>query len=398
MEHTLKEAVHWMRENQASASRRLERWCNQNSWSYDTPRLRLMAETLCNDFAGIGIEFHQLELPPLKLLGDEEQWVEQATGPALLWHHNAGAAKRLLLMIHYDTVYPHDSQPSKCRREGSKLIGPGTVDAKGGIAVIAMAVEAMLKYDLAGDTGVSILLNPDEEIGSTASRELMIEYARQFDAALVFEPPLPNGALVASRLGSGNFAFVCRGKSAHAGRNPDEGRNAIVHLSKLIPHLVELHKPDEGVLLNVGRIAGGGPLNRVPDHAVLKLNTRVVDHETMQQVEDALNDIAKRFTRDEYRITLNGMFSSPPKKLSEEMKSLQRQVEVAGALAERDIRWQNTGGACDGSKLAAFGLPNIDTMGLSGANLHSPDEFCDLEELVPAAHTVLAFIHAFDGC
>ena len=394
MKDKLARAAKWMDENQPAAAQRLQQWCDQNSWSMDEPRLQSMADRLCVDFAKFDVELNQISLPALRTLGDEEQWVEQDTGPALIWHHNPTAAKRLLLMIHYDTVYPDGTQPAKCIQDGSKLIGPGTADAKGGIAVIAMAVEAMLKFDLVGDAGVSILLNPDEEVGSTASRELMSRIAPKFNNALLFEPALPSGSLVRARKGSGNFSFVARGRSAHAGRNPQDGRNAIVHLSKIIPELTKLHDPDSGVLLNVGRIAGGGPLNRVPDHAVLQLNTRVVNHDTMKQVESALSNLAQQFTRDDYRVTLTGMFSSPPKPMSDEIAKLQPLVESAGKIAGRKITWEDTGGACDGCKLAAFGLPNIDTLGISGGNLHSPNEFCELDSLVPAAHTVAAFIAA----
>ena len=391
----LSEAATWMIRQSETHIDRLRSWCNQNSWSLDTPRLQSMADRLCEDFSLAGVEFEQIDLPALKLLGDEESWIEQPTGPALVWHHNKSASRRLLLMIHYDTVYPFGSEPSKCQIDAGNMIGPGTADAKGGIAVIALAVEAMLKFELADDAGVSILLNPDEEVGSTASREMMRQMASEFDAALLFEPTLPSGSLVAARKGSGNFSLVARGRSAHAGRNPDEGRNAIVHLSRMIEPLTALHDPDGGVLLNVGRIAGGGPLNRVPDHAVLQLNTRVVDQGLLERVEKTLADLAGEFTRDDYRVTLNGMFSSPPKPVTDEIVALQQLVESAGKKAGREITWQDTGGACDGCKLAAFGLPNIDTMGISGGNLHSPTEFCRIDTLVPAAHTVAAFIDSF---
>ena len=395
MSDNLDKAAQWMTDNQSDAAKRLQRWCDQNSWSMDAQRLRDMADRLCEDFACFGVDFHQANLPALKTLGDEEAWAEQETGPALIWHHNAQAQRRVLLMIHYDTVYPMGSEPAKCTAKGSKLIGPGTADAKGGIAVIAMAVEAILKFDLASDVGVSIFLNPDEEVGSTASRELMSRIAPKFDAGLLFEPSLPSGALVRARKGSGNFSFVARGRSAHAGRNPEAGRNAIVHLSKMVSPLTALHNPRAGVLLNIGRIAGGGPLNRVPDHAVMQLNVRVTDQEKMKFVESSLAAFADQFTHEDYRVTLTGMFTSPPKPMSDEIASLQPLVEAAGKTAGRTIAWEDTGGACDGCKLAAFGLPNIDTLGISGGNLHSPEEFCDLESLVPAAHTVAAFINAF---
>ena len=386
----------WMEQSSAAAIDRLIRWCDQNSWSLDEDNLRIMASMLQDDFAQFGIEFQSLELPKLRLLGDEEEWDRQSTGPALLWHHNATAARRLLLMIHYDTVYPRDAIPAQCQRLAeNRLLGPGTADAKGGIAVIAMAVEAVLKFGLASDLGLSILLNPDEEIGSTATMSVMQELAPQFDAALLFEPTLPNESLVAARKGSGNFAYVVRGKSAHAGRNPDAGRNAVVHLAKLVTEVAKLHDSTHGILLNVGRIGGGGPLNRVPDHAVAQFNVRAANPSLVERIKTDLSEIAERFSDGDYRVTLQGEFHCPPKLVDQASQQLQQVVAAAGSTAGRSIVWQDTGGACDGSKLAAMGLTNVDTLGVNGGALHSPKEFCDLDSLVPAAHTVAAIIENF---
>lgn len=391
----LDQVSQWLASQRETQLARLRAWCDQNSWSLDQLNLDGMADRLVADFAAIGVDFQQVPLPPMHLLGDTEEGLHQPTGPALLWHHRPEARRRVLLMIHYDTVYPPGSAPETCSLNGTHLIGPGTADAKGGIQVIAMAVEAVLKFDLAPEVGVSVLLNPDEEVGSPASASLMSEIAREFDAALVFEPTLPDGSMVRSRKGSGNFALIARGRAAHAGRHPEQGRNAIVHLAQLVPELVALHNPDRGLLLNVGRIAGGGPLNQVPDHAVVYVNLRVADEVTMRRAEAALADLVARYTHGDYEVTLRGRFQSPPKPADEPFCHLSDQLTTAAEAIGRRLRWQHTGGASDGSKLAALGLPNVDTMGVSGGHLHHRDEFCDLESLHPAAMTVVSFLTRF---
>ncbi len=392
MSDKIQAAIEWMHTQEASATERLERWCNQNSWSMDVAKLQAMADTLCDDFRSFGVVFDPVPLGPMKLLDDSGQWYAPATGPALLWHHRPDAKTRVLLMIHYDTVYPSDREATRCVHQAERLVGPGTADAKGGIAVIALAIEAGLRFGLLPDLGVSILLNPDEEIGSTASEPLMRQLAPQFDAALVFEPTLPDGSLVAARKGSGGFAMVVRGRSAHAGRNPEQGRNAIVHLAKLVAKLSELNNPNEGVLLNVGKIAGGGPLNRVPHAASVHFNVRVTDPIAMQNVETKLQSLRQQFDGDGYQVELNGMLHSPPKCSNQALVAIQAQVVAAAQSVGRSIRWQDTGGACDGCKLAAMNLSNIDTMGVTGDNLHSSEEYCLPATLVPAAATVLAFL------
>lgn len=376
----------------------------------DRQNLVRMSDTLVRDFASFGVGFEKVDLPDLRLLGDSEDWDCAPTGPALIWHHNAGVPKdkRVLLLIHYDTVYPPGTEPSKCQvvRDASsmqdrlidsqqdrlvgfqqdRLVGPGVADAKGGIAVIALATQALLKFGLLDNIGLSILLNPDEEIGSTASASMMKALSAEFASAFVFEPSLPDGSLVANRKGSGNFSLIVRGKSAHAGRNPEMGRNAIVRLAQVIDRLQQLHDPDCGITINVGQIGGGGPLNRVPDHATAKLNARVVDRDAQSKVESELQRIKEEFSGDGYVVKTLGEFHCPPKQIDAGIAGLQKVVQHAAEMAgQPSVQWQDTGGACDGSKLAAWGLPNIDTMGVCGGSLHSPDEFMIPESLANSA-------------
>ncbi len=360
----------------------------------DRSNLVQMADKLAQDFANLGIDFEKVDLPDLKLLGDREDWDRAPTGPALLWHHHASLpkSKRILLMIHYDTVYPAGTNPSKCRIDQDptsmqqRLVGPGVADAKGGIAVIALATQAMLKFGLLDDIGLSILLNPDEEIGSTASAGIIKELCPQFGSALLFEPSLPDGSLVANRKGSGNFSIVVRGKSAHAGRNPETGRNAIVRLAQLIDYAQGLHRPNDGITVNFGKIGGGGALNRVPDYATAQLNVRATNPNAQLKFESELKRIGEKFSTDGYTVQTLGEFHCPPKLVSPAIARVQQWVEQATSLAgQPTVQWRDTGGACDGSKLAAWGLPNIDTMGVSGDHLHSPDEFMITSSLADSA-------------
>lgn len=354
-----------------------------------------MAGVLSQCFAAIGVQFTPQPLPEYRSIGDDGQWQSATTGPALLWHHNATADRRILLMIHYDTVYPFAADAPPTVISDDRLVGPGTVDAKGGIAVIALAIEALLKFGIPENVGVSILLNPDEEIGSPASADLIKTLVPEFDAALLFEPSLPDGSLVSTRKGSGNFAVTVSGRSAHSGRNIDEGRNAVVQVAKIATQIDALHAPDAGLLVNVGRIAGGGPLNQVPANAVVQLNVRATTNDAADTFVNSLRTITTSASTDGFVAESRGSFHAPPKVDNADLADIQQRVENAGRSVDRDIRWKPTGGACDGCKLAAWGLPNIDTMGIAGGNLHHPDEFCLTDSLVPAAMTVVAFVRQF---
>ncbi len=388
---------HWLQDRKPQSIERLKRWCDTNSSSYDSDRLRRMADLLAEDFRNIGVEFTSIELPPISSIDDAGHRSTIATGPALLWNFRPEATRRVLLMIHYDTVYRSDDEPSICHVEANCMVGPGTADAKGGIATIYTVVEALGQFKILSRIGLSVLLNPDEEIGSPASRQLMKELAPEFDAALLFEPALPDGSLVRARKGSGNFDCWVKGRSAHAGRDLAAGRNAIMQAARLVIALTELNAPELGIQVNVGRISGGGPLNRVPDMARVQLNVRVESRETLRHTEAALAQLASQYSRDGFEVEIHGEFHAPPKIPDSQFYRLQKIVDRASALVGDPIQWLDTGGACDGSKLTAYGLANVDSLGPRGQGLHSPSEYCELDSLVPAALRVIAILSLLDA-
>ena len=150
--------------------------------------------------------------------------------------------------------------------------GPGVIDAKGGLVVLLTAIDAVERSDLAGNLGWELFLNTDEEIGSPGSAAFFAEAAKRNHLALLFEPAMPDGALVSERKGSGNFSLVVRGRAAHAGRDFSAGRNAIVAAADFAVAVHRLNGTIPEVTLNVARIDGGGPANVVPDLAVCRLN------------------------------------------------------------------------------------------------------------------------------
>lgn len=393
----IREALDWLQQARQPMVTMLRRWCEQNSGSHHPAELQAMAAMLVEDFSALSVAGQCIVLPPHETIDDDGAMRTSETGPALLWHHRPHARNRLLLMIHYDTVYPPASLPVHCEATADgRLRGPGTADAKGGIGVIRWALDAVRRFALDQQIGWTVLLNPDEEIGSPASAPLMAALAPQYDFGLVFEPTLPDGAWVADRKGSGNWTFVVRGRSAHAGRNPEQGRNAIVHASRLVIDLDALNQLDAGVTINVGRTVGGGALNRVPDTAAVHLNVRITDRHRQQEIEHRLRGLAAKYDAVEgYCCQLVGRFHAPPKRADAAALRLRVLVQQAAEKVGRRVHWRDTGGACDGSKLAEMGLPNIDTLGPTGDHLHSGDEFCWIDSLVPAAQTVVQTIADF---
>jgi glutamate carboxypeptidase len=285
-----------------------------------------------------------------------------------------------------DTVYgaDHAFQATRWLDDGV-LNGPGVADMKGGIAVMLAALKAVETSDLANRIGYEVLINSDEEVGSPASASLLAEAAQGKRAALTYEPAaLPDGTLAGARPGSGNFDFVIRGRSAHAGRNPEDGRNAIVAGSELALRLSMSKTP--GLSINPARIDGGSPNNVVPDLAILRVNLRP---RTTDDQEIAARLIAKALDETAAAhgvyIEAHGGFGRPPKPLDEEAEALFELVKRAGADLGQSIGWQPSGGVCDGNNIAACGVPVVDTMGVRGGKIHSEEEYLIVDSLAERA-------------
>ncbi|TPG55302.1 hydrolase [Sphingomonas glacialis] len=291
------------------------------------------------------------------------------------------APVQLLLTGHMDTVYPvdHPFQTLTFLDDGT-LNGPGVADMKAGLAVMLAALKAVEASPLAARVGYEVVINSDEETGSFSSSALIARAARGKLAALTYEPALPDGTLAGARGGTGNFSIVVTGKSAHAGRNPEEGRNAIVAASDLAVRLFAVRSPTLAV--NPARIEGGGPNNVVPDHAVLRINFRPADHAEIARAQSAIDQIvAEVATAHDVTIAVHGSFNRPPKPIDPGAAKLFALVKECGAALGLDIAWRATGGVCDGNTIAACGVPVVDTMGARGGAIHSTDEFLIIDSL-----------------
>lgn len=374
----------------------VETLCNINSGSTNLEGLAAVAERLVEAFRCVGGEIQLVDSQLREEVLDDGQIVRSPLGQSIVIRQRPEAARRVLLCIHMDTVYGPHHPFQACRwLEDGRLNGPGVADAKGGLVVMREALRAFEASPLAERLGWDVLINPDEEIGSPGSLPLIQELAGECDFGLLFEPALAENSLVSWRKGSGNFTLVVRGRAAHAGRAFEEGRNAITAAAELGLQIDRWNEHPE-ITCNLGRISGGGALNVVPDLAVLRFNARVKTDDDQRWLLERLDTLVEEFNRrDGISVQRFGEFSSPPKPLTPELEALQRRIDRSGAALGLEIQWQGTGGASDGNKFAAAGLPNVDTLGPCGGLIHSMDEFLVPESLVPraklAALTLLAY-------
>jgi glutamate carboxypeptidase len=361
-------------------------WAAINSGSRNLGGLERMADALVDAFAALP-GMLRLENPaPVEAVDAAGRTLDIQHGRHLHLTVRPTAPVQLLFTGHMDTVFAAD-HPFQATRwlEDGVLNGPGVADMKGGLAVMLSALKAVETSPGADRIGYEVVINSDEEVGSLASAPLLALAARGKRAALTYEPAaLPDGTLAGARPGSGNFAIVIHGRSAHAGRNPEDGRNALLAAADLALRLDALKR--DGLTVNPSRIEGGSPSNVVPDLAILRVNLRPRTPEIESEAKQAIDDaVAAVSCERDVRIELSGGFGRPPKPLTPEAESLFNLVKQAGADLGQSIAWQPSGGVCDGNNIAACGVPVVDTMGVRGGKIHGGEEYLIVESLAERA-------------
>lgn len=360
-------------------------WSAVNSGSGNLAGLAKTAQMLGDSFAILPGKLALVDPAPVDAVSNDGSINAIGRGQHLVLSVRPDAPLRLLLTGHMDTVFPADhSFQTLTWTEPGVLNGPGVADMKGGIAVMLAALRAVETSGLAGSIGYDVLINSDEEVGSGSSAGLIAQLAADKAAALTYEPALPDGTLAGERGGSGNFSVIITGRSAHAGRNPGDGRNALVAAAELAVQLKALTR--EGLSVNPARIDGGSANNVVPDHAILRVNFRPQSLAMQAFAQDALTGICDDIARShDLSLHIHGSFGRPPKPIDPGATKLFGLVRTCGADLGLDIRWRGTGGVCDGNNIAACGVPVVDTMGVRGGAIHSPDEFLITDSLAERA-------------
>lgn len=360
-------------ENLAS---RTESWSAINSGSFELAGLAAMRAPLIDAVAELPATPELVDLAPSQRVRADGEVIDVQHGACIRVRVRPDAPIQVALTGHYDTVFPAAHPFQKPWREGDVLRGPGVADMKGGINVMLAALKAFEALPGGKRVGYEVLLSPDEEIGSMGSAPLLAELGARAHLGLTYEPALADGALVDTRKGSANFHLALRGRAAHVGRAFADGRSAVLAAAQAALALNALNGERDGVTFNVGAIDGGSAVNVVPERAVLRFNVRVPDADGAAWAEAEVRRIARETdARDGIEAHLHGGFTRPPKPLNDQQRTMVAWTRQAGAALGLDLKFQPSGGVCEGNNLAAAGCPNIDTLGPCGGGLHSDQEF-----------------------
>lgn len=291
------------------------------------------------------------------------------------------SAKRVLLLGHYDTVYPLGTLASMpCRVVDGKLTGPGVLDMKSGIGLMLHALAALKDWHGQLPRPITVLLVSDEEVGSDSSRKITETLAKKSAAVLVLEPSYGlKGAVKTARKGVGEYQVKVTGKASHAGLDFQKGVNAVVELARQIEKISGFTNLDKGLTVNVGIIQGGSRTNVVPAEAVAQVDVRIARLSDAAAIDKKMRGL-RPFDR-KCKIEVSGGLNRPPMERTAGIGAL---YKIAAGIAS-DLGWKLSeaavGGGSDGNFTASLGIPTLDGLGGVGDGAHAVHEHIVIAEL-----------------
>ena len=324
------------------------------------------SESPSRDIERLNAQAQLLSEMMTRLLGRAPVLIDSPVGPHVHW--SGGGEPKVLILGHHDTVHPVGTlQRLPFSYADDVLRGPRVFDMKAGIVQALHGVAA-----LEDSSHIEILLTADEEIGSRASKDLLIERARACGAVLVLEPSADGGALKVGRKGTGTFFLTIDGRASHAGLEPEKGVNSLMELAQLLPRIAALSDPAQGTTVSPTLAHAGTADNVIPAQTTCAVDVRVAIPEEKPRVEAGF--AALTLQHPEARLTIEGGIGRPPMHhyAADYLFALAR--DVARSIELGDIEGFVVGGGSDGNFTADAGVETLDGLGAVGGGAHGDSE------------------------
>ncbi len=361
----------YLQQQQTRYINELREVCAIDSDSHNKAGIDAVASYFANRMTNIGMD---------ATLVEQEQW-----GNDLICTVQGEGKGCVLLLGHMDTVYPIGTAARRpVRVENGIAYGPAVIDMKGGILLGIYAIEAMLALSYRAFGEIRFLCVSDEEISVRHSLELMRAACEGCNGALVLEAARANGDIVSARKGNAWYTLTAQGRSAHAGVEPEKGRNAILEIAHQTLQLTSINGWREGVAINAGIISGGSATNVVPESAMARFDLRFLRNEDRLATEARWHELLKKHCVADVETTL--MLEPDPRNPMTLTPASKEMVRTAKGLASTlgfPLSDTTTGGASDGSFATDYGIPTLDGLGPIGGRDHSPYEYLLLDSVTP---------------
>jgi glutamate carboxypeptidase len=376
-------ATGWLSDKERPMEEALAALVDHNSFTENPEGGRKVGTLLRTLFAAPGVE---ATLRPSERFADHLVFRTRPDLP------NRGA---VALVGHLDTVFPPGTFEGY-RRDGALARGPGVLDMKGGLVVIAFALKALEQTGGFGAIApLRVVVVGDEEVGSPEGQGVIAAAIAGSSACLVFEAGRQGDAIITRRKGTGAITAVAHGRAAHAGNHHAQGANAIWALARFVDRAQALTDYGVGVTVNVGRVQGGQTKNTVPDRAEAQIDLRFSTRQDADQLSADLRSAAAAAADSVpgTRIEVQGGVLRMPLERTEASASLL--AEYAACARAQGLGGEEAaliGGGSDASTSGALGIPSIDGLGPRGLGFHTHDEQIEVASLVPKAQALARFL------
>jgi len=285
------------------------------------------------------------------------------------------------LLGHCDTVWEKETiLKMPIIQDKFTITGPGIFDMKAGLTQMIYSLRTIKDLKLKCPLTTVIIINSDEEIGSNESEKAIVNISKIANRAFILEPPLGiEGKLKTARKGIGRFILTVKGKSAHAGLNPDKGASAIVELSYHIQHLFELNDFKKGITVNVGMIEGGTSANVIAAESRAVIDVRVHNKKDAKFISEKILNLKP--INEDIELLIEGYFGRPPMEKTIRNQKLWKMAKNLGELIDLELKESTAGGGSDGNTTSLF-TATLDGLGTIGDGAHAKHEFIFTEKLI----------------
>jgi glutamate carboxypeptidase len=360
----------------------------------DSLREMVLIESGSQDAAGLKAMADYVE-GRLRALGAVTERIPAGVGPGEMVKGSfTGTGKRSFMLIaHMDTVYGKGILATEpYRQDGNKLYGPGIADDKGGIAVILHSLAILRDAGWKDYARLTVLTNPDEEIGSNGSGELIATLGDAHDVVLSYEPTAAKAVAQAEGVllmaaGTAQARLAVKGVASHAGAAPDQGRNALIELSYQLLQTQDVAKGIPGAQLNWTTATAGSVRNQIPDKAEAGADVRLLAPDAADKLLAALRaKVAEGRRVPDTETTVSMVVGRPPYVAG--TKGMALATKAQAIYAELDgrklILHPSTGGGTDAGYAGRSGKAAVlESLGLAGWGYHAKNEYIEIDSIVP---------------
>jgi glutamate carboxypeptidase len=358
-----------------------------DSGSRDKPGLDRLADLIAQRLEALGARVERVSgTADVVKLEDTPAEI----GDIVVGRFSGDGQRDLMLIAHMDTVYPAGTVARMpFRIEGNLAYGPGIADDKAGIALIFHALGLLKAQGFAGYRKLTVVINGDEEISSPGSRKLIERLGAEHEIVLSCEPTsIKADQLALATSGIASASLVVHGRSAHAGVNPELGRNALTELAHRLLQLGDLGDPARGIKFNWTVAQAGTTRNVIPDRATAQADVRVQRLEDYDAVEKRFLEAANGPARvPDTKLDSAFQRRRPPLEATDGSRAVARQAQAIYAELDRKLSIEESGrgGGTDAAFAALSRKPAVvEGFGFAGANYHSNEaEYIDLDSIVP---------------